>query len=115
MIHKFQFRRNIAVSFPFFTTRSFRAKRLLYNIYVYSWIGFLADFLKVIHLYEGISSKDRGNNVLSAEFIYNQPVVCKLWNYLRIHLIELGDTVFMKRVIIFRVKKGGEISRPLSR
>lgn len=34
MIHKFQFRRNIAVSFPFFTTRSFRAKRLLY-IYVY--------------------------------------------------------------------------------
>lgn len=69
MIHKFQFRRNIAVSFPFFTTR---AKRLLY---IYPWIGFLADFLKVIHLYEGISSKDRGNNVLSAEFIYNQPVV----------------------------------------
>lgn len=33
MIHKFQFRRNIAVSFPFFTTRSFRAKRLLY-IYI---------------------------------------------------------------------------------
>lgn len=72
MIHKFQFRRNIAVSFSFFMTRSFRAKRLLY---IYPWIGFLADFLKVIHLYEGISSKDRGNNVLSAEFIYNQPVV----------------------------------------